>query len=826
MNWIAIRALIVLLVLLSVSNSQASITVTPSSNIINQPAVYTFILNLGSSTNRPGTATLSFNATGYSFSNDTAITGCYNAITTSTRYYCWASSSTTISFRWNTTMSSPLYLSISTITNPTYVDNYVVGFSYVPDVTASFTTLYFTISSFQPDSLTSCSMSFSPNYTNTLSNITFTIVNKNSIPAGGSLQLTFSGYTPTASSLAIYSSSSSVNTSAVITFDGSSVFFMNGFFRTLIAAGTSLSFSIAQIEGPPTISSSLYSITILTSAKDSFFYKIDQRTCSISNIANFPTASMSVEPSSTMLVGNTQVTTYINFVAPTDVDFTQDTITITVLSSSTTYLTLYYLSVPVTTNVTGGGLTGTNTTNGITFPTASTSISIAAGTAVQFRSGLFSSSLVNSGTRTVAMQFFRNGNSYSYNTASFTVSPNTLLAASLSVLSSTVSATTTYTFNLQINNPLGIGAGVRITLSSSISIATGTCTATASLSISNALSSVVLCSASTTQSIFVSNITSAVIASGTTITLQVQNIKNPTTTQTTSSLVYQTYYSLSETTDPVDDSSGYSITFTPSPVTIPDPNFSVTSRSSTTNLQYASYTFSYTVYTTFPANGIINLILPSNMLLSTSATATYTLSSNPTSTSVPVTSTTTLSATTIVLNFNGLITSTLSTGTVFTIIVSNIRNYYSYKPISIQLISYTSNSFAVEQSNSAAIALANSAPDTTLTAGVSTSNTVNGQSTSYTLTLVSPAALTSSDLISLELATTNNANTQLAYSTTVTCSVNSVSTNCSRDLSNTRLLLITTGSAITASTTATVTINNLILARSLDQPGNILVKTY
>lgn len=271
MNWITIRTLVLLLVLLKASYSQASITVTPSTNIINQPAVYTFILNLGSSTNRPGTATLSFNASGYSFSNSTAVTGCYNAITTSILYYCSASSSTSISFRWNTTMSSPLFLAISTITNPQYVDNYVVGFSYVPDVTASFTTLYFTISSLQPDSLTSCSMSFSPNFTNTLSNITFSIVNKNSIPAGGSLQLTFTGYTPTSSSLAISSSMPSINTSVIPSFDGSSIFFMSGFFRSSVSAGTTLSFSIAQIRGPPTISSSLYSITILTSAKSTFF---------------------------------------------------------------------------------------------------------------------------------------------------------------------------------------------------------------------------------------------------------------------------------------------------------------------------------------------------------------------------------------------------------------------------------------------------------------------------------------------------------------------------------------------------------------------------
>lgn len=446
MNRITIRVLILVLVLL-VGSQAASITVTPSTNVINQAAVYTFILDLGSTSIRPGNATLSFNSS-YSFTNSPAINGCYNAITTSILYSCNASSSTSISFRWTTNMNSPLYLAISTITNPAYVDNYSVGFSFAADSQVTFQTIYFTMTSFQPDTLTSCSISFSPNYTNTLSNITFTITNKNAIPAGGSLQLTFTGYTPTSSSLAIYSTSPSINTAVVPSFDGSSVFFMSGFFQSQINAGTSISFSIASILGPPTISSSLYSITILTSARDSFFYKIDQRTCSITNIANFPTASMSVQPASTMLVGNNQVTLYVSFIAPTDINFSQDTITITVESSSTTYLTVYYLSVPVTTNVTGGGLTGSNVTNGITFPTSSTSISITAGTAVQLRSGLFSTASVTSGTRTVAMQFYRNGNSYSYNTASFTVNPNVLVGATLSVLSPTVSAITAYTFTL------------------------------------------------------------------------------------------------------------------------------------------------------------------------------------------------------------------------------------------------------------------------------------------------------------------------------------------------------------------------------------------
>ena len=72
-------------------------------------------------------------------------------------------------------------------------------------------------------------MSFSPSYANTASSITFTIVNKHVIPAGGSLQLTFNGYTPTSSSLAITNASAAINTGVTAVVTGN-VFFFSGFF--------------------------------------------------------------------------------------------------------------------------------------------------------------------------------------------------------------------------------------------------------------------------------------------------------------------------------------------------------------------------------------------------------------------------------------------------------------------------------------------------------------------------------------------------------------------------------------------------------------------
>jgi len=143
--------------------------------------------------------------------------------------------------------------------------------------------------------------------------------------------------------------------------------------------------------------------------------------------------------------------------------------------------------------------------------------------------------------------------------------------------------------------------------------------------------------------------------------------------------------------NPVDDSTGLSLTMTPTAITIPDINFDV-SRVDKTNMVYTTYTFTYKVYTSFPANGIITLVLPTAMLVSSGATATYTLSSDATNRSATITNTTNSTSNKVTLTFT---TATLPANTVFTIKISSILNYYSYKPVSIQLITTSSDGFAI-----------------------------------------------------------------------------------------------------------------------------------
>ena len=143
--------------------------------------------------------------------------------------------------------------------------------------------------------------------------------------------------------------------------------------------------------------------------------------------------------------------------------------------------------------------------------------------------------------------------------------------------------------------------------------------------------------------------------------------------------------------NPVDDSTGYSITITPTAVTIPNSNFNV-SRVDSTNMKYTTYTFFYKVFKSFPANGIITIVLPTTMIASSTAIATYNLSSNATNQTVPITNSTNSSSNRIILSFT---TASLPANTTFTIVINSILNYYSYKPINILLLSATSDGFAV-----------------------------------------------------------------------------------------------------------------------------------
>lgn len=211
------------------------------------------------------------------------------------------------------------------------------------------------------------------------------------------------------------------------------------------------------------------------------------------------------------------------------------------------------------------------------------------------------------------------------------------------------------------------------------------------------------------------------------------------------------------------------------------------------------------------------------MKLSTGGNASYVLSTTGTNSTVPVSATTNTSYTTLTLTFSN--SATILANTVFTITVTNILNYYSFKPINIQIITYTSDGFAIEQSTSGAVSISNSISDNALVASDSNTNTINGNTISYVFTVKSTSILNPTDLISIELLVTNNVNTQLLYSSSVTCKVNSVTVTCTKDLSNTKLLYVTVGALYSANSVLSVTVSSIVLTRSMDPPGSITVNT-
>ena len=307
--------------------------------------------------------------------------------------------------------------------------------------------------------------------------------------------------------------------------------------------------------------------------------------------------------------------------------------------------------------------------------------------------------------------------------------------------------------------------------------------------------------------------------------MAVSNIVNPISSATTTTSIYiATYYSSTELANIVDNSTGITgLTITATPAVIPNANLAV-SRSSTTNLEQATFTLTYTLATRFKAGGYVTLLLPAEMPLSSSNTASYTATySNGT---VAVASTTITATNTV--STNSLITLNLTSlaldlpaSTVLVFTLATVQNYFSLKPVDGQVTSYNSAGNMIEQSASNAITITNTAEDTNLAATDTTTTRVNGNALNYTFSVTVPAALVAADTLTLTITDTGNTSTQMYLSTSPSCTVDSTAATCTANSSNSQQLVLTIGKAITASTAFTVSVNTITLARSMQTPSTI-----
>lgn len=170
-----------------------------------------------------------------------------------------------------------------TLLNPQYVTNFNVDFKYYKtngDLFDSGSTTYRRLTN---DSLTSCSISFSPDNTITTSTATVSFKTKNAIPISGSFMLAVNGYTisDTVTTVDVLTNTSILATNKPTYFSSTQMYFFSNFFKTAIAGGSNVAFSISSILTPPTTSSTSFSWTLTTLYTTSTSNSIDSRICSI-----------------------------------------------------------------------------------------------------------------------------------------------------------------------------------------------------------------------------------------------------------------------------------------------------------------------------------------------------------------------------------------------------------------------------------------------------------------------------------------------------------------------------------------------------------------
>ena len=489
---------IVMLLLLTTSASATSVFVSVSPTTINTYATYSFLFSDSGAYSQTGIGRVQFQSPPYSLTNDTNLTSCTDS-NRGTTLNCYAESSNILAFNWNTIPSDGLTDSLSltvTLLNPPYVDNFTFTYSFTLTSNTLYSSASNTIKGLTSAALASCAITFAPSTTNTASTATVALTTTNAVPVGGSLMLTVTDYTLSSNSLTSSATANSalLNSSVVPTYT-SQTYFYASIVIGAVGASTSLSLDMTTVETPPSTRATFFNFVVTTSYTTNSLNTIDTGTCYISGITDTAISGLTFTVSSNFYVGDTKAPV-VTFTAPTTIDLSTDTITITPDSGSTAYLTV---------STTSGGqaiITGitslisvTNVTGGLSLPATSTTGTIASGTSVSISLGINIAALVNSGTKTLFLQILRSGYSYANNNATVTILPNTLTSASYSAVSNIVSASTQYNFTFVTANQLGVGAEVEITIPSELTIADGSCTVAVSSSMGGAVSSNISCTA-------------------------------------------------------------------------------------------------------------------------------------------------------------------------------------------------------------------------------------------------------------------------------------------------------------------------------------------
>lgn len=154
----------------------------------------------------------------------------------------------------------------------------------------------------------------------------------------------------------------------------------------------------------------------------------------------------------------------ISAVSPNDVYFSFS-------ASSTVYILYNALVLTI----------DSSNSSSITLAFPSVMSTIPANTKISIIQGLFIKPLLSSGTRSLTLTLRRSGYDFASQSFSLTILPNSLSGTSISLNTYTISAVASYTFTMNLTNPLAAKSRIMITLPSQLSISNGVCIASLSV---------------------------------------------------------------------------------------------------------------------------------------------------------------------------------------------------------------------------------------------------------------------------------------------------------------------------------------------------------
>ena len=279
-------------------------------------------------------------------------------------------------------------------------------------------------------------------------------------------------------------------------------------FNNTSPGGTSLSFSITNILSPPTIFNG-YAITINTYTDT--YTLIDQMSCTVNQVSS---KSISGINSATQLTVGSTTEYLFDFTAPTPIA-ANDRLTISAVSPNDVY---FSFSASSTVYILYNALVLTidsSNSSSLTLAFPSVMSTIPASTKISIIQGLFIKPLLSSGARSLTLTLKRNGYDYASQSFPLTILPNSLISTSITLNTDTVSTVASYTFVMNLTNPLAAKSRIMVTLPNQLSISNGVCTSSLSgLNSPSSVNSSFTCGVTVNRVITLSNININTFQSG------------------------------------------------------------------------------------------------------------------------------------------------------------------------------------------------------------------------------------------------------------------------------------------------------------------------